>query len=78
MYESLAETVVELGSIAIRAVGAFCAAAAGIFVEMNGIQTLGTGEQIIGLWMALLGCLLLVVGYVLARDAVGLFRQPAR
>ncbi|HET7322718.1 MAG TPA: hypothetical protein VFJ06_00110 [Halococcus sp.] len=76
MYDTLFEMGVEFGSTAIRALGALGAAIAGVFVEMNGIHTLGTGGQIIGLWMALFGCLLLVVGYVLARDAVELFRQP--
>jgi drug/metabolite transporter (DMT)-like permease len=77
MNEALVEMAAEFGSTAIRAVGALCATVAGVFVEMNGIQTLGTGEQVIGLWMALLGCLLLVVGYVLANETLQLLRQPA-
>lgn len=77
MYETLVELLAEFGSGAVRAVGAVCAAVAGVFVELNGIQTLGTGEQLIGAWMAFFGVLLLVVGYVLARDAVGLLRRPA-
>ena len=77
MYETLAELLTEFGSGAVRAVGAVCATVAGIFVEMNGIRTLGTGEQLIGVWMAFFGILLLVVGYVLARDALERLRQPA-
>lgn len=77
MYETLIEVATELGPAVVRAVGAVCAAGAGIFVEMNGIQTLGTGEQVIGVWMALLGLLLLGVGYVLAGETVDSFRQSA-
>ena len=76
MDETLVEMGEEFSSIAIRAGGAVCAAIAGAFVELSGVQTLGAGEQVIGLWMALLGCVLLVVSYVLADETLQLLRQP--
>jgi hypothetical protein len=77
MVETVFELATEFGSAAVRAVGATLAAVAGALVELNGIETLGAGEGMIGLWMAVLGGVLLIVGYVLARDAIGLFRQSA-
>jgi hypothetical protein len=77
MVETVFELATEFGSAAVRAVGAALAAIAGAFVELNGIETLGSGEGMIGLWMAVLGGVLLITGYVLARDAIDLFRQPA-
>lgn len=77
MIEPVLEIAAEFGSAAVRAVGATLAAVAGAFVELNGIETLGAGEQMIGLWMAVFGGVLLVAGFVLAREAVGLYRQPA-
>ena len=77
MIEPVLEVATEFGSAAVRAVGATLAAVAGAFVELNGIETLGAGEQTIGLWMAVLGGVLLLVGFVLAREAVGLYRAPA-
>lgn len=76
MYETLVEMGAEFSSVVVRAVGAVCAASAGAIVEMNGIQTLGAGEPVIGLWMTLLGCLLLVVSYVFASETLQLLRQP--
>ncbi|WP_256686404.1 hypothetical protein [Halococcus qingdaonensis] len=77
MIEPVLELVAEFGSAAMRAVGATLAAVAGVFLELNGIETLGAGEQTIGLWMAVFGGVLLIAGFVLAREAVGLYRQPA-
>lgn len=77
MNDTVFELATEFGSAAVRAVGAALAAIAGAFVELNGIETLGAGEGMIGLWMAVLGGVLLIAGYVLARDAISLFRRPA-
>ena len=77
MYETLAEAATELGAVAARALGALGAAVAGFLLEVNSLQTLGTGESIIGIWMAVLGCVLLLVGYVLAGDAVRAFSRRA-
>jgi hypothetical protein len=77
MDDTVFELVAEFGSALVRAVGAALAAVAGALVELNGIETLGSGEGMIGLWMAVLGSVLLITGYVLARDAIDLFRQPA-
>jgi branched-subunit amino acid ABC-type transport system permease component len=78
MDDTVFELVAEFGSALVRAVGAALAAVAGALVELNGIETLGSGERMIGLWMAVLGGVLLITGYVLARDAIGLFRRPAK
>lgn len=75
MYETAMELVAEFGSTAVRAVGAAVAAVAGVAVELNGVETLGAGEQTIGLWMAALGGVLLIAGFVLAREAVGQVRS---
>lgn len=77
MYETFVETTAELGAVVARALGALGAAIAGFLLEVNGIQTLGTGEQVVGLWMAALGGVLLFVGYVLAGDAVRAFGRRA-
>jgi hypothetical protein len=77
MDETAMELVGEFGSAAVRAVGAVLAAVAGAMVELNGIETLGAGGGMIGVWMAVLGGVLLIAGYVLARDTVALLRQPA-
>ena len=71
MYETAMELAGEFGAAAVRAVGAVLAAAAGAMVELNGIETLGAGgEGMVGLWMAVLGGVLLLVGFVLAHEAV--------
>ena len=68
--DALIELVTEAGPGGVRVVGAVVAAVSGVLVEMNGIQTLGTGEYLIGAWMAFVGCLLLVVCYVLATQTL--------
>lgn len=77
MQEALVEAIAEFGSVAVHTVGAVFAAVAGTFVEMNGIQSLGMGDHVIGIWMALLGCVFLAVSYVLAGKSLQLYRQPA-
>ncbi|EMA45015.1 hypothetical protein [Halococcus saccharolyticus] len=74
MKETLLQLGTEFGAAAVRAIGAVCAAALGVVVELNGLQTLDTGVGIVGVWMTALGCLLLVIGYVLASDAIDLLR----
>ena len=68
--DALIELVTDVGTIGIRGVGAVVAAVAGAFVELNGIQTLGTGVDVTGLWMAFVGVLLLAVCYVLATETI--------
>lgn len=70
MFEALIGTAADAGTVAVRAVVAVVAAFAGVFVELNGLRTLGAGDQVAGVWMAAVGCLLLVVCVVLARDLV--------
>ena len=70
MFEALLGTAADAGTVVMRAVVAVVAAVAGVFVELNGLQTLGTGDQLVGTWMTAVGCLLLVVCVVLARDLV--------
>lgn len=80
MLETFLEFGAEFGAAAVRAVGALCATSLGVVIEMNGLQTLNTSVGVTGAWMAALGCLLLIVGYVLATDAIDLVqatRQPA-
>ncbi|WP_049900131.1 hypothetical protein [Halococcus agarilyticus] len=78
MQETLLELGTEFGAAAVRAIGALCAAAIGVVVELNGLQALGTSGDIVGVWMTALGSLLLIVGYVLASDAIGLVRSTRR
>lgn len=66
MFDTIIGTAADAGAVAVRAV----VAVAGVFVEMNGLRTLGTGDQVAGLWMAAVGCLLLAVCFVLARELV--------
>lgn len=68
--DALIELATEAGPVVVRAVGAVVTAVAGTVVELNGIRTLGTGGGITGLWMAFVGCLLLVVCYVLASETI--------
>lgn len=80
MQETLFELGTEFGAAAVRAIGAVCATALGVVVEMNGLQTLDTSVGVVGVWMTALGCLLLGIAYVLASDAIDLVRatrQPA-
>ena len=70
MFEAVLGTAADVGTLVVRAVVAVVAAVAGVFVELNGLQTLGAGDQVAGTWMAAVGCLLLVVCVVLARDLV--------
>lgn len=70
MFEALLGTAADAGTVVMRAVVAVVAAVAGVFVELNGLQTLGTGDQLVGTWMTAVGCLLLVVCVVLARDLI--------
>lgn len=70
MFEALIGTAAEAGTVAVRAVVAVVAAFAGVFVELNGLRTIGAGDQVAEVWMAAVGCLLLVVCVVLARDLV--------
>ncbi|PSQ64847.1 MAG: hypothetical protein BRD24_09130 [Halobacteriales archaeon SW_9_67_24] len=74
MQETLLELGTEFGAAAVRAVGALGATAIGVVLELNGLQALGTNVDVVGVWMTALGGLLLVVGYVLASDALDLVR----
>jgi|AntDeeMetageno50_2_1112565.scaffolds.fasta_scaffold04574_3 hypothetical protein len=74
MQEPLLQLGAEFGAAAVRAIGAVCAAALGIVVELNGLQTLDANVGVVGVWMTVLGCLLLVIGYILANDAIDLVR----
>ena len=67
---ALIELAAELGPIGARAVGTVVTAVAGAFVELNGIQTLGSDGSITGAWMAFIGVLLLVACYVLANETI--------
>ena len=73
MQETLLELGTEFGAAAVRAVGALGATAIGVVLELNGLRALGTNVGV-GVWMTALGGLLLVVGYVLASDALDLVR----
>lgn len=68
--DALIELGTEAGPVVVRAVGAVVAAVAGAIVELNGIRALGTGVDATGLWMAFVGCLLLVVCYILATETI--------
>ncbi|PSQ51152.1 hypothetical protein BRD12_03720 [Halobacteriales archaeon SW_12_67_38] len=74
MQETLLELGTEFGAAAVRAVGALGATAIGVVLELNGLRALGTNVGVVGVWMTALGGLLLVVGYVLASDALDLVR----
>lgn len=77
MYDTLVEMTLEFGLVAGRFLGALGAAVAGVLLEMNSLQTLGTGDQTVGVWMAVLGIVFLAVGYVLAGDAARAFSRRA-
>ena len=75
MQETVLELGPELGAAVVRAIGALCAAAIGVVVELNGLRALGANVDVVGVRMTALGGLLLVVGYVLASDAIDLVRS---
>mgnify|MGYP000309587863 CR=1 FL=1 len=66
MYETLSEIVPEL----LYAVLASALTLLGLFVENTGIQTLGSGDATMGLWMTAVGIVALYAGFKLAREKV--------
>lgn len=66
MFESLWELVPEL----LYAGLAGALTLLGLFVENTGIQTLGSGETTVGLWMTAVGLVALYAGLKLAREKV--------
>jgi hypothetical protein len=70
MYEPLETLLAEGGPLLARTVGALLAGALGVVVEFNGAGNLAAGHQVVGLWMAGLGGVLLLVAYVLGTDVL--------
>jgi len=64
MEELLAEPVAELLAVVVYALGAGSLTVTGAFVELTALDSLATGDAVLGGWLAFAGGLALVTGYV--------------
>ncbi|WP_115865264.1 hypothetical protein [Halorussus litoreus] len=66
MIETIVDAGAELANVVAYAVGTVVLSAVGLFAEYNGLQELGSGQQLLAVWFAFMGVVALAFAWNLA------------